>query len=158
MSSLLLGALRSMLVLLAAGAVAAQLFAAQLAGSLLDGASATVVSVLAVAGIVCVEVVLVCVWALVGQARDARLFSTGRHSERWVDLAIGALGVGAAISAGGLIYLLVSGAPGDPVGLTVTVLAAAVAAAAVALALLVVVMRHLLHAAAELHDELAEVV
>ncbi|MFB2554929.1 DUF2975 domain-containing protein [Herbiconiux liangxiaofengii] len=158
MSRPLIGALRAMLVLLFAGAVLAQVFTRQLSGAVLVDPAATVVAVLTVLGLVCIEVVLVCVWALVGLAGDARLFATGRHSERWVDIAIGALSVGAALSTVGLVYLLATGAAGSSEGLTVVVLAAAVAAAACALALLVTVMRHLLHAAAELHDELAEVV
>ena len=160
MPAIVTGALRALLVLLFAGAVTAQVTSGSLAQAMLgDGtAAATVVSVLAVGGLVCLEVVLVCVWALVSLARDARIFEVARRSDRWVDTAIGALAVGAAASAAGLVYLLVTGAATDAQGATVAVLAAAIAGAAAALALLVVVMRHLLHTAMQLHDELSEVV
>jgi hypothetical protein len=158
MAALMLGALRALLVLLFAGAVAAQVAGYAVARAVLGEDAAVVVAVLAVAGLVCVEVVLVCVWALAPLARDGRIFEAERRPDRWVRGAVAALAIGAALATVGLGYLLVSGAASTPAGATVAVLAAAVAAAAAALALLVDVMRRLLHRATGLHDELAEVV
>lgn len=158
MSRLLVIALRVLLVLLFAGAVAAQVFGTALVDAVLDGPAVTVVAVLTIAGFVGIELVLVCVWALVGLARDGQIFEAGHRSDRWVDTAIGALVVGAALATAGLVYLVIAGEVGTPEGATVAVIAAAIAGVAVALALLVAIMRHLLHMATELHAELAEVV
>ncbi|MFB2596450.1 DUF2975 domain-containing protein [Herbiconiux sp. P17] len=151
-------ALRVLLVALFATSIVAQLFAHTVAESALAPVPAVVVTAFAIAAIVCVEIVIVCVWMLLGMVRDQRIFEEHGHSDRWVNAAIGALATAAAIGAATLVYLLFARATETPAGLTIAILAAVTAGAGAALALLVVVMRQLLHTAIQLHSELAEVV
>ena len=156
MSRWVLSALRALLIVLFAGALAAQAASGLIAGTMADGALVVSVVTLIVAGALCVEAVLVSVWMLVTMIRQETLFDDRGPADRWVDIAIGALLVAAVVSAGGAVALVVQAAVPGAWGLAL--LAAAACGVSAALALLVVVMRRLLHAAIGLRSELAEVI
>jgi hypothetical protein len=158
MSRPVLVALRVLLVLLFAGSVTAQVLAPSIAAGALRPVAAVMLAALAIGAIVCVEIVLVSVWMLLGMVRDQRIFDEDGHSDRWVNATIGALVAAAAIAAGSFVFILLSADAGSAAGTTVAIVSATVAGACAALALLVVVMRQLLHTAIALHSELAEVV
>ncbi|WP_172582644.1 DUF2975 domain-containing protein [Subtercola boreus] len=159
MSRLTLLSLRSLLVLLFAGALAAQASSGAVATALLSGVSAGVLVGVVIAGCVAVECVLVSAWMLVTMVHRDRIFDDRAHADTWVNTAIGALSVGAVIAAAGFVYFAVwLVADPQPTTLPLAVLALTVSAAATALALIVVVMRRLLHTAIRLQSELAEVI
>ena len=101
--------------------------------------------------ILCIQVVVVCTWRLLGMVRQDVIFTAS--ALRWVDVIIGALAAGWLLAAGGSLWA-VWGAedPGTPLLLFVVLLVAA------AFSLVVVVMRELLRQAAGLRTELAGVI
>jgi len=150
----LLVALRSLLAVLLLGCVLVQVAVGPFALNALDGGpiDGVLVAVI-VAGVLCIEVVLVSVWRLVSLVRDDALFSGDHRSDLWVDLAIGAFLFGAVLALGGAVAVLAV-VPAPIAALAFGL----VAVSSATLALLVMVMRRLLHLAVEQRSELAEVV
>ncbi|MWV58595.1 DUF2975 domain-containing protein [Rathayibacter sp. VKM Ac-2754] len=147
-------ALRALLLLLLLGGVLIQLSVGSIALEALDGGPVDGVLVaVVVAGVLCVEVVLVSIWRLLTLARDDALFAGDHRSDLWVDLAIGAFVSGSVLATIGAVAAFAA----MPAPLPALAFAL-VAVASAALALLVVVMRRLLHLAIEQRSELAEVV
>ncbi|PPF77337.1 DUF2975 domain-containing protein [Subtercola sp. Z020] len=153
--------LRVLLVLLFGACGAAQVCSGLLATSLVGGVSAVVLTGLIVVGGLCVEVVLVSVWALLGKVRQGSIFDARGRADRWTNTAIAALGTAAVFAAAGFVYFALAPVQPEATAGASTVLAiaaAAAAGAAAALALLVVVMRRLLHTAVQYQSDLAEVI
>ncbi|KZX22335.1 DUF2975 domain-containing protein [Rathayibacter tanaceti] len=149
-----LRALRTLLIVLLLGCVLIQAGVGPMAAKVLEGGPMDAVLVaVAIAGVLCVEAVIVAVWRLLTLAYDDVLFSGDRRSDIWVDVAIGAFAFGAVFAVLGAVASAVV----VSVPLLVVVLLL-VAAASGALALLVVVMRRLLHLAVAQRSELSEVV
>lgn len=147
-------ALRALLALLLLGCVLVQLGVAPLASRALDGGPVDGVLVaVIVAGVLCIEVVLVATWRLLTLAHHDALFAGDRRSDLWVDLAIGAFVFGSILAAVGAVAVFAA----MPAPLPALAFAL-VSVASATLALLVVVMRRLLHLAVEQRSELAEVV
>ncbi|QHC65732.1 DUF2975 domain-containing protein [Rathayibacter oskolensis] len=147
-------ALRALLVLLLLGSLLVQLSVGSVALTALDGGPVDGVLVaVVVAGVLCIEVVLVSIWRLLTLARDDALFAGDHRSDLWVDLAIGAFVAGSVLATVGAVAVFAA----VPAPLPALAFAL-VAVASAALALLVVVMRRLLHLAVEQRSELAEVV
>jgi hypothetical protein len=147
-------ALRTLLLVLLLGCVLVQLAVGPVAREALDGGPVDAVLVaVVVAGLLCVEAVLIAVWRLLSLVRDDTLFAGDHRSDLWVDLAIGAFVSGAVLAVVGAVASLVA------VPAPVTALAfGLVAVASATTALIVVVMRRLLHLAVAQRSELAEVV
>lgn len=104
-----------------------------------------------VAGLACVQVVIVCTWRLLAMVQADRIFSTAAF--RWVDGIIGAVGLGCLLLLGLFLWVGVTADdPGAPLLLLVLLTAAGV------LALLVVVMRALLVQATALRTDLDQVI
>jgi DUF2975 family protein len=101
--------------------------------------------------ILCVQVVLVCTWRLLGMIGEDRIFS--HAATRWVDVIIAAFCAAWLLAAGGALWA-VQGAddPGGPI-LLLTVLAFGAV-----FGLVVVVLRELLRQATALRTELAAVI
>ncbi len=101
--------------------------------------------------ILCLQVILVSVWRLLGMIGKDRIFTEA--ALRWVDVIITAFGVGWLLAAGGALWA-VWGAddPGTPI-LLLTLLAFGAA-----FGLVIVVMRELLRRATTMHTELAGVI
>jgi hypothetical protein len=159
MTRTILIALRAVLALLFAASVACQVFSVALAGSVVGGTAISVLAALIIAGALCVEVVLLAVWMLVGLVQSDAIFDEHGRADRWVDAAIASLVAAAVFAAGGLVYFLVEHSAGrSPADLALALIAASAAGLSIALALLVVVMRRLLHTAIRLNSELAEVI
>jgi hypothetical protein len=152
--------LRMLLALLFAAALAAQATAGSIAGLAPAGPLSVILMALVIAGALCVEVVLVCVWMLVAMVHGDRIFDERGSADTWVNAAIGALVAGAVLAVGGVIAAgVVQLADSDAAaGWPLALAAAAAAGVSAALALLVVVMRRLLHTAIQLRSELAEVI
>jgi DUF2975 family protein len=107
--------------------------------------------VLAVLGLGCVEVVIVCTWHLLTLVEDDRIFSEA--SMVWVDAIVGAVATAEVLLLGTLAWSLVGvGLPGPPVVLLLLAVAVAV------LGLLMVVMRALLRQATVLRTDLEAVI
>jgi hypothetical protein len=159
MSRSVLLALRILLALLFAAALAAQLASGSIALLAPDGPLRVILAGLVVVGALCVEVVLVSVWMLVVMVQGEKIFDERGSADKWVNVAIGALLAAAVAALGGVIAVLVVqvGEP-DVAGWPLALLATTAAGVSAALALLVVVMRRLLHAAIQLRSELAEVI
>jgi hypothetical protein len=105
----------------------------------------------AVLGLGCVEVVIVCTWQLLTLVEDDRIFSPA--SMGWVDAIVAAIAVAELLLLGTLVWSLVSvGLPGPPVVLLLLLVAGAV------VGLLVVVMRALLQQATALRTDLEAVI
>lgn len=150
----LLVPLRALLVALLLGCVCLQLAVGPVARNALDGGAVDAVLVaVVVAGVLCIEAVLVATWRLLSLVRDDALFSGDHRSDLWVDVAIGAFVFGAVLAAVGAVASLVA----LPAPLPALAFALVTVASAT-LALIVVVMRRLLHLAVEQRSELAEVV
>ena len=101
--------------------------------------------------LLCVQVVIVCTWKLLGMVEDDRIFSEA--SLGWVDAIVWAIAAGWAVLAG--VYLYVGFNADDPgiiVLLTVILLGGAV------LGLLMVVMRALLRQATTLRTDMESVI
>jgi hypothetical protein len=148
-----------LLALLFAAALAAQATAGSIAGLAPAGPLSVILMALVIAGALCVEVVLVCVWMLVAMVHGDRIFDERGSADTWVNAAIGALVAGAVLAVGGVIAAgVVQLAGSDAAGWPLALAAAAAAGVSAALALLVVVMRRLLHTAIQLRSELAEVI
>ena len=159
MSRSVLLTLRMLLALLFAAALAAQATAGSIAGLAPAGPLSVILMALVIAGALCVEVVLVCVWMLVAMVHGDRIFDERGSADTWVNTAIGALVAGAVLAVGGVIAVgVVQLADSDAAGWPLGLAAAAAAGVSAALALLVVVMRRLLHTAIQLRSELAEVI
>jgi len=101
--------------------------------------------------ILCVQVILVCTWRLLGMIGEDRIFTD--DAIRWVDAIIAAFGLAWLLAAGGALWA-VWGAddPGGPI-LLLTLLAFGAV-----FGLVVVVLRELLRRAASLRTELASVI
>lgn len=102
--------------------------------------------------LVCGQVVLICVWALLSRVAREEIFDT--TALRWVDLIIASIVVAGLLVIAGLVVLTLASA-GSPF-LALTGLIAVICAAG--LALVVVVMRGLLRQATQLRLDLSEVV
>ena len=152
------GLLRVLLVLLFGALVAAQILA-------VPGTLARMVDqspeladlrwpmlVVAVLGMLCVQVVIVCTWKLLTMVEDDRIFSEA--SLVWVDAIVWAVFAAWVLLLGMFIYLGVNLGfdPGFPGLLMVMVLAGA------ALGLLVLVMRALLRQATTLRTDMEAVI
>ncbi|MFC7342990.1 DUF2975 domain-containing protein [Saccharopolyspora griseoalba] len=105
-----------------------------------------------VLGVVCCQVILVCVWRLVTMVRRDTVFSPGAF--RYVHVVIGAL-VAAAAVVFALACLL---APGEAVAPGVVLLICGVVLAVLGMALIVLVLRVLLAQAVALDAELKDVI
>ncbi|WP_459975369.1 DUF2975 domain-containing protein [Nocardioides pyridinolyticus] len=105
----------------------------------------------AVLELLCVQVVIVCVWRLLGMVREQRIFT--ERAFVWVDAILAAM-VTAWVMLAGLSLWAVSQAddPGGPMALFAVVLASAV------VVLLLVVMRELLRQATVLRTDLDGVI
>ena len=107
--------------------------------------------VVAVLGLGCVQVVIVCTWKLLTLVEDDRIFSAA--SMVWVDAIVGAIAAAWLLLLGTFIWSLVSeGLPGPPLVLLLLLVAGAV------VGLLVVVMRALLQQATTLRADLEAVI
>lgn len=106
----------------------------------------------AVLFLVLVEIVLVCVFALLSLVRADRIFSP--HAFRWVDLIIGTMLAAAALLIASFVVLAV----GRAVNPSILVLGVLGVVVSLSLALLVGVMRGLLRKALQLEQDLSEVV
>ena len=107
--------------------------------------------VVAVLGLGCVQVVIVCTWKLLSLVEDDRIFSAA--SMVWVDAIVGAIAAAWLLLLGTFVWSLVSvGLPGPPLVLLLLLVAGAV------VGLLVVVMRALLQQATTLRADLETVI
>ena len=107
--------------------------------------------VVAVLGLGCVQVVIVCTWQLLTLVEDDRIFSAA--SMVWVDAIVGAIAAAWLLLLGTFVWSLVSvGLPGPPLVLLLLLVAGAV------VGLLVVVMRALLRQATTLRADLETVI
>ena len=105
----------------------------------------------AVLGLGCVEVVIVCTWQLLTLVEEDRIFSAA--SMVWVDAIVGAIAAAELLLLGTLVWSLVAvGLPGPPVVLLLVLVAGAV------VGLLVVVMRALLRQATTLRTDMEAVI
>ncbi|MEU8384300.1 DUF2975 domain-containing protein [Streptosporangium sp. NPDC048865] len=165
MGKLTVLALRVVLAVLLAGSVFVQavmlpLLAADMEGFRPEFAYLRVpILVIALLGVVTVQVVLVCVWRLVTMVRRGTVFSHAAF--RYVHIVIGAL-VAAALVVFAFAVLL---APGDPVAPGVVLLICGCVVAILGVALIVLVLRMLLAQAvardveaARMRAELEEVI
>jgi hypothetical protein len=103
--------------------------------------------VIAVLGVVTIQVTLVCVWRLVTMVRRGTVFSAAAF--RYVDVVIGAA-VAAALLTFGLAVVL---APGEAVAPGIVLLICGAALGVLGVALVVLVMRTLLAQAVARDDE-----
>ena len=161
MAKLTVGALRAVLVVVLAGTVFVQaLMVWALATDPEDGTlPLTPLRVIAILGMVSVQVTVVCVWRLVTMVRRGTVFSHAAF--RYVDAVIG------AIVAAALLWLAVTvlNAPGQRADPGVTVIMGGIALAILGVALIVLVLRMLLAQAvardveaAQMEAELGEVI
>ncbi|MGY1616547.1 DUF2975 domain-containing protein [Geodermatophilus sp. SYSU D00691] len=105
----------------------------------------------AVLGLLCVQVVIVCTWRLLALVEADRIFSEA--SVAWVDAIVWAIVAECALLAGALLYCVaVWGVAGPSTALLLTLVAAAV------LGLLVVVLRALLLQATTLRTDMEAVI
>ena len=106
---------------------------------------------MAEAELCCAQVVLVSTWKLLGMVAADRIFS--EDAFRWVDLILGAIGVGWLVWLGfGVAVLAASDEPGTPIAVAVLGLAITV------VGLLMVVMRALLRQATVLRTDMDAVI
>lgn len=144
MGSLMILALRAVLVASIAGSLFVQAVMIPLIARDLNGADPQVLDLrvpfltLIVLGIVTAQVVMVCVWRLLTMVRQGTVFSYAAF--RFVDIIIAAIAV-----ASGLMFLLgVILAPGEAVAPGVVLLIGGAAVVIAGVALVVLVMRTLL--------------
>lgn len=110
-----------------------------------------VLLVVAEVELVCVQVVVVAMWRLLGMVQADRIFS--QDAFRWVDLVLGAIAVAWVVWAGlGIIVLATSDDPGNPLAVGVVGLAITV------VGLLMLVMRALLQQATALRSDMDMVI
>ena len=107
---------------------------------------------LSILGLACVEVVLVCIWPLLGAVQASRIFDSRLFV--WVDTIVWALAAAAGLSVVAFGYLVAT-APG-PISVPAIALFAAVAT--VGMLSLMLVMRALLHQATALQTEMSAVI
>ena len=101
--------------------------------------------------LICVQVVIVATWKLLGMVRQDLIFSDAAF--RWVDLIIGAIAVAWLVFAGlGVFIFATSDDPGLPLMVSIMLLGGAV------LGLLMFVMRALLRQATTLRADLDAVI
>jgi hypothetical protein len=101
--------------------------------------------------LLCVQVVIVATWKLLGMVRQDLIFSDAAF--RWVDLIIGAIAVAWAVFAGlGIFIFATSDDPGLPLMVSILLLGGAV------LGLLMFVMRALLRQATTLRADMDAVI
>ncbi|GAA1865046.1 DUF2975 domain-containing protein [Pseudonocardia ailaonensis] len=106
---------------------------------------------IAVFWVVCVQVVLVCTWKLLGMVSKDRIFT--RAALRWVDVIIGAVAAGWLVLASIAIWVVLQADdPGMPMVLFLLTVGVAV------FGLLLVVMRALLQQATTLRSDLEAVI
>lgn len=108
--------------------------------------------VISVLFILCVQIVLVCVWRMLSLVSDDRIFS--EKAFRYVDIIIGTIIVAVVLIVVALVILTIAGTLPPSVGL-LCVFGIVIGAG---LALLVGVLRGLLRKALQLEQDLAEVV
>ncbi len=107
--------------------------------------------VVAVLGLACVQVVIVCTWKLLTLVEDDRIFSAA--SMAWVDAIVGAIAAAWLLLLGTFAWSLVGvGLPGPPIVLLLMLVAGAV------VGLLMVVMRALLRQATTLRTDMEAVI
>ncbi len=108
-------------------------------------------ALVAVLGLGCVQVVIVCTWQLLTLVEDDRIFSAA--SMAWVDAIVGAIAVAELLLLGTFVWSVVRvGLPGPPLVLLLVLVAGAV------VGLLVVVMRALLQQATALRTDMEAVI
>ena len=107
---------------------------------------------LSILGLVCVDVVLMCVWRLLAAVQASRIFDPQMFV--WVDTIVWTLGATAVISFVALVYLVVTAA--GPI--TVPAVALFATVAALGMMSLMIVMRALLHQATALRTEMDAVI
>jgi hypothetical protein len=105
----------------------------------------------AILELLCLQVIIVCIWRLLGMIREQRIFTEDAFA--WVNAILAAMGAGWLMLAGWSLYA-VSRAddPGDAMALFAVVLATAV------VVLLMAVMRELLRQATGLRSDLDGVI
>lgn len=108
--------------------------------------------VVTIALLVCVEVVLVCVWRLLSMVAEESIFTSAAF--RWVDVIIISVLVAVILVIVGMIVIDRAGA-GTPLALIGGVFAIIVGAG---IALVVVVLKELLRQATQLEHDMSEVV
>jgi hypothetical protein len=154
--------LRVLLVIVFAGLLAAQVWAVPAVlpdmtrPSLEQTFMRWTMGTVAVLGLVCVQVVLVCTWVLLTKVTQDRIFST--DALRWVDAIVWASVVGWAMLLAAVVcsyYFIVDEVSDDPVLLALLLLSLLVGAVA---GLLVVVMRALLRQATTLRADMEAVI
>ena len=118
------------------------------------GATVWVVAGIVMAGIACVEIVLICTLLLLRIVTQGSIFSS-TIATRIVDVIIVSIVLATALAVA-LFVIFVWVLDETPPGLALICMCMTILGGA--LALLVVVMRQLLRTASSLHDELAEVV
>jgi hypothetical protein len=142
MGQLTVRALRVVLVLVLVGTVFIQTFTlwALVSGDDPENRSVPLSSfrVIAILGMVCVQVAVVCVWRLVTMVRRGTVFSYAAF--RYVDVVIG------AIVAAALVWFAATGvnAPGQRADPGVTLIMGGIGVAILGIALIVLVLRMLL--------------
>jgi hypothetical protein len=154
--------LRILLALVFAALLAAQVWAVpgvlpEIAGpSLEQSAMRWTMAAVSIAGLLCVQVVIVCTWQLLTLVRDDRIFSAGALP--WVDAIVGAFAVGwlMALAAFVCAYYFIVDEVSDDAALPVLLLVLLLVGAVVGL--LVVVMRALLKQATVLRSDLEAVI
>ena len=105
----------------------------------------------AILELLCMQVVIVCVWRLLGMVRAQRIFTAGAFG--WVDAILAATGAAWLLLAGVSLYAVSrADEPGNAIALFALVLAAAVGV------LLMAVMRELLRQATLLRTDLDGVI
>lgn len=162
MSHLAVVALRIVLVLALAGSLVVQCLMVPLLWSDLEDAPSGVrlpLVVIVVLGIVCLQVIAVCLWCLLTMVRRGTVFSHAAF--RFVDVIIAATATGSVLTFGVAVVL----APGDSAAPGVVGLICGVSLVVGGVALLVLVLRMLLvqavatdSRARDLQSELDEVI
>ena len=104
------------------------------------------------AGLLCVQVVVVCTWRLLTMVAEDRIFSA--DSMVWVNVIVAAMATGWMFLLGGFLYVLAPGGPSDVAATALLLLLVAVAV----VGLLMAVMRALLQQATALRTEMEAVV
>lgn len=158
MGKLTILALRAVLALALAGALFVQVVMVPLLVVDLRDAQAPMgrvvlpIVVIVVLGIVCLQVVMVCVWRLLNMVRRDTVFSPAAF--RFVDVIIAAVFTAAAL----VFALAVVLAPGEAVAPGIVLLICGLSLLTAGISLVILVMRRLLAQAAGMRSELSEVI